>query len=219
MINLHLHHKPNYSKWPKISNPLFHPLLAYILLSMLLLLKILSGMANSVDPDQTAPSGAVWSGSTLFAYVILSDTLVFGILGHLPYIYMDTSHMHYIQCSPHVKCIRIYHTFDKPLKRQSQLLSSALSSAGYFKSHFCKQCGPRSDCSFRSSLIWVHTVCLYAKIGLKSLQEYSADDIKTTFSDASFLGALRVKLGLFWHNMTLRRISKEGVKCHDLILW
>ena len=24
-------------------------------------------MINSVDPDQTAPSGAVWSGSTLFA--------------------------------------------------------------------------------------------------------------------------------------------------------
>ena len=29
----------------------------------------------------------------------------------------------------------------------------------------------------RSSLIRVHTVCLYAEIGLKSLQEYSADDI------------------------------------------
>ena len=42
--------------------------------------KILSGMANSVDPDQTAPSG-----SALFAYVILSDTLVFEILGHLPF--------------------------------------------------------------------------------------------------------------------------------------
>ena len=40
-------------------------------------------MANSVDPDQTAPSRAVWSGSVLFAYVILSDTLVFEILGHL----------------------------------------------------------------------------------------------------------------------------------------
>ena len=25
------------------------------------------GMANSVDPDQTARLGAVWSGSTLFA--------------------------------------------------------------------------------------------------------------------------------------------------------
>ena len=24
--------------------------------------------ANSTDPDQTAPEGAVWSGSTLFAY-------------------------------------------------------------------------------------------------------------------------------------------------------
>ena len=45
---------------------------------MQLFLKILIGMANSVDPDQTAPS--------LFAYVILSDTLVFEILGHLPYI-------------------------------------------------------------------------------------------------------------------------------------
>ena len=41
-------------------------------------------MANSVDPDQTAPSGAVWSGSALFAYVILSDGLGFEILGHLP---------------------------------------------------------------------------------------------------------------------------------------
>ena len=42
-------------------------------------------MANSVDPDQTAPSGAVWSGSALFAYVILSETLVFEFLGHLRY--------------------------------------------------------------------------------------------------------------------------------------
>ena len=32
-------------------------------------------MANSVDHDQTAPSGAIWSGSALFAYAILSDTL------------------------------------------------------------------------------------------------------------------------------------------------
>ena len=31
--------------------------------------------------------------------------------------------------------------------------------------------------SSRSSLIRVHTVCIYAKIGLKSLQEYSADNI------------------------------------------
>ena len=41
-------------------------------------------MANSVDPDQTAPQGAVWSESALFACVILSETLVFEFLGHLP---------------------------------------------------------------------------------------------------------------------------------------
>ena len=27
-------------------------------------------MANSVDPDQTAPIGAVWSGSTVFASIL-----------------------------------------------------------------------------------------------------------------------------------------------------
>ena len=30
--------------------------------------------ANSVDPDQTAPKGAVWSGSTLFAEVTFNVT-------------------------------------------------------------------------------------------------------------------------------------------------
>ena len=40
---------------------------------------MLSGMANGVDPDQTAPEGAVWSGYALFAYVILSATLVYKI--------------------------------------------------------------------------------------------------------------------------------------------
>ena len=33
------------------------------------------GMANSVDPDQTPPLGAVWSGSTLFAQAHLSENL------------------------------------------------------------------------------------------------------------------------------------------------
>ena len=33
------------------------------------------GMANSVDPDQTAPPGAVWSGSALFAQTYLSKNL------------------------------------------------------------------------------------------------------------------------------------------------
>ena len=32
-------------------------------------------MANSADPDQTAPQGTVWSGSTLFAQAYLSKNL------------------------------------------------------------------------------------------------------------------------------------------------
>ena len=35
----------------------------------------LSIEANSVDPEQTAPIGAVWSGSTLFAAVWSGSTL------------------------------------------------------------------------------------------------------------------------------------------------
>ena len=33
------------------------------------------GIANSVDPDQTAPLGAVWSESALFAQTCLSENL------------------------------------------------------------------------------------------------------------------------------------------------
>ena len=33
-------------------------------------------MANNEDPDQTASSEAVWFESALFAYAIMSDTLV-----------------------------------------------------------------------------------------------------------------------------------------------
>ena len=40
------------------------------------------GMANSLDPDQTAPLGAVWSGSALFAQAYLSENL--GSLRYLP---------------------------------------------------------------------------------------------------------------------------------------
>ena len=33
-------------------------------------------MSNSVDPDQTAPIGAVFSGSTLFAYMLNSSVML-----------------------------------------------------------------------------------------------------------------------------------------------
>ena len=33
-------------------------------------------MANSVDQDQTAPIGAVYSGSTLFVYILNSSVML-----------------------------------------------------------------------------------------------------------------------------------------------
>ena len=73
----------NFLKFWTLYSILFWPKLSF--LCNCTFLKILCGLANSVDPDQTAPLGAVWSGYALFACVILSDTLVFEILGHLPY--------------------------------------------------------------------------------------------------------------------------------------
>ena len=71
----------NYGTCPKISNTFFHTFyFIKILLFMQLFFKILSGMVNSVDPDQTV----VWSWSELFAYDILLDFLVYEILGQLP---------------------------------------------------------------------------------------------------------------------------------------
>ena len=40
-----------------------------------------AGIANNVDPDQTPPLGAVWSGSALFAQTYLSEK--FGSLWYL----------------------------------------------------------------------------------------------------------------------------------------
>ena len=45
------------------------------------------GMANSVDPDQTALLGAVWSGSAPFAQTCLSENL-----GSLQYTWMVKGH-------------------------------------------------------------------------------------------------------------------------------
>ena len=38
-------------------------------------LKDADTIANSVNPDQTVPLGAVWSGSALFAQAYLSENL------------------------------------------------------------------------------------------------------------------------------------------------
>ena len=59
------------------------------------------GMANSVDPDQTAPPlGAVFSGSALFAHTYLSENL-----GSLRYIRCDFVPSNHIWI--HILCIHL----------------------------------------------------------------------------------------------------------------
>ena len=73
------------------------------------------------------------------------------------------------------------------------------------RSLYGKQCGPRSDCSYRSSLFWVHAVCFYTNssvVLVNYLQRTtSVDDIFRCI----FLGALRVKIQ-FWRSF----VSFEG---------
>ena len=61
------------------------------------------------------------------------------------------------------------------------------------RSLYEKQCGPRSDCSYRSSLFWVHAVCFYTYFVSNVRQLFAADDFgRRHFQMHFFLGSLRV---------------------------
>ena len=63
------------------------------------------------------------------------------------------------------------------------------------RSLYGKQCGARSDCSYRSSLFWVQAVCFYTLLVSNVRQLFAADDFsRRHFHMHFFLGALRVKL-------------------------
>ena len=62
------------------------------------------------------------------------------------------------------------------------------------RSLYGKQCGPRSDCSYRSSLFWVHAVCFYTRFVSNIRQLFAADGFsRRHFQMHFFLVALRVK--------------------------
>ena len=80
--------------------------------------------------------------------------------------------------------------FVKYSLHHSNTVSSALSSAGYLKVIVANSVDPDQTAPFRSSLIWVHTVCLYAKCKFEKFARRCSRRYKqTTFSDADFLGA------------------------------
>ena len=77
---LSVHFTTYYHKFPKYSDTQNICCNHFKNLTMWLYHRVMSPndadrMANSVDPDQTAPLGAVWSGSALFAQAYLSENL------------------------------------------------------------------------------------------------------------------------------------------------
>ena len=64
---VHFDHTLHYHKSPKISDTRKFKSWTRWLFLRVMHPKDTGEIANSVDPDQTAPLGAVWSGSALFA--------------------------------------------------------------------------------------------------------------------------------------------------------
>ena len=63
----------------------------------------------------------------------------------------------------------------------------------YLRSLYGEQCGPRSDCSYRSSLFWVHAVCFYTLFVSNVRQLFAADNFsRRRFQMGFFLDPLRV---------------------------
>ena len=54
--------------------------------------------------------------------------------------------------------VRLLLALNAPITTKVFCFSRLLKCLG---SLYGKQCGPRSDCSYRSSLFWVHAICFY----------------------------------------------------------
>ena len=86
-------------------------------------------MANSVDPDQTAPIGAVCSGSTLFASILNSSVMIGNYLQH------TTSADDIFGCIFFLGALRVNDDFYDcflPFSNHLRWVSSALSSDDVF---------------------------------------------------------------------------------------
>ena len=83
-------------------------------------------MANSVDPDQTAPIGAVCSGSTLFASILHSSV----ILGN--YLQQTTSADDIFRCIFFLGALRVKGVNEKQCRSRSSYQSFTLCCLVYF---------------------------------------------------------------------------------------
>ena len=87
-------------------------------------------------------------------------------------------------------CFYLQETLKAPIATKVVCFSRLLKC---LRSLYDKQCGTRSDSSYRSSLFWVHAVCFYTKFVSNVRQLFAADDFsRGHFQMHFFLGSLRV---------------------------
>ena len=92
-------------------------------------------MANRVDPDQTAPIGAVCSGSTLFASILISSVM----LGN--YLQQTTSAEDIFRCIFFLGALRVKVDFQSVSYNQMGTISlrnQFITSQKYFRYSFCR---------------------------------------------------------------------------------
>ena len=165
-----LHHQI-YHKFPKYSDTQKNCCNKSKIWTMWLYHRVMSpndadGMANSVDPDQTAPLGAVWSGSALFALAYLSENL--GSLWYGLFTYSGLLHSLYAFLIPPPQVL-VHLPYGRHLPQPPWIFRSGLRLAHCPRMHHCKrtriiiiiqnvitskQCRPRSDCSWSGSTLF-----------------------------------------------------------------
>ena len=144
-------------------------------------------MADSVDPDQIAPVGAVWSGSALFAYANWPDTLDYGFLGDFPiwcFNYISVSLLRELKHSNIVTLHDIIHT-EKSLTLVFEYLVSKFISGleemiMYFQNYdwlvsYLSNCFFKKG--FTSTLYLLTSILLYIhwkRVGQGNIQNFYA---------------------------------------------
>ena len=114
-----------------------------------------------------------------------------------PYAQSDQSLCLSLEYSMSVKLLTEQHleflslTLKAPMATKVVCFSHLLKC---LRSLYGKQCGPRPDCSYWSSLIWVHNVSFHTKSVRNARQLFVADHFsRRHFQMHFFLDALRVK--------------------------
>ena len=127
--------------------------------------------------------------------VLFSESFFFCIIFNLRLFQCQLSHglnvsFHDPLMTPvvvHPSVINLLLTLNMPITTKVVCFSRLLKC---LRSLYGKQCGPRSDCSYRSSLFWVHAVCFYTRFVSNARQLFAADDFSRRHFQMHFFLAL-----------------------------